>query len=144
MDTSTADPVRVLVETLALYGAALVGHSAGGGEFGRCIGRRSPYVLPGGIGERGDVTGAADTRQSGGRAYPGLRRNPRRRCADRSGVFWATEQMPFFGANRADAKWVGEFVDAFWYGGMQVGLGYRYHCIKAFSETDFTEDLPEV
>ena len=141
MDTY-ADDLAGLMETLDLKGAALVGFSAGGGEVARYIGRHgsrrvskialisavAPLMLktpanPGGLGIE---------------VFDQIRLGS---LTDRSQQFKDIAGGPFFGANRPGAKVSQGMIDSFWRQGMQAGLKNTYDCIKAFSETDFTEDL---
>jgi non-heme chloroperoxidase len=140
MDTY-ADDLSQLIESLELNGATLVGHSAGGGEVARYIGRHGtgrvaravlvaavpPLMLktdanPGGL----PMT-----------AFDAIRAGV---AADRS-QFFKDLTTPFYGANRPGAKVSQGVRDAFWRQGMQGGLKAELDCIKAFSETDFTGDL---
>src|SRR6266705_695530 len=136
-----ADDLAQLVEKLDLKNAIHVGHSTGGGEVARYIGRHGtervakavliaavpPLMLktpanPGGL----PVT-----------VFDGLRSSV---IADRS-QFWKDLSMAFYGYNRPGAK-VSEGVrESFWLQGMLAGFPASYFCIKAFSETDLTEDL---
>ncbi len=59
-------------------------------------------------------------------------------------LFYRELAKPFFGANRTGANVPQEIIDAFWFWSMQAGLKNAYECIKAFSETDFTEDLKKI
>jgi len=68
------------------------------------------------------------------------RKEAHRILADRS-QFFKDLSAPFYGANRPDAKVSQGLRDSFWLQGMQCGFNAAYECIKAFSETDFTEDL---
>ena len=136
-----ADDLATLVEALDLKNAIHVGHSTGGGEVARYIGRHGtkrvakavlisavpPLMLktpanPGGL--------AIDV-------FDGIRAGV---IADRS-QFWKDLSLPFYGYNRPGAK-VSEGVrESFWLQGMMAGMPASYFCIKAFSETDLTEDL---
>ena len=141
MDTY-ADDLSELIEMLDLKGAVLIGFSAGGGEVARYIGLHgtkriskaaliasvpplmlktadNPYGLP------IDV-------------FDQIRNSS---LADRSQLYKDFASGPFFGANREGAKVSQGMIDSFWHQGMQAGLKNTFDCIKAFSETDFTEDL---
>jgi non-heme chloroperoxidase len=140
MDTY-ADDLATLVETLDLKDAIHVGHSTGGGEVARYIGRHgtrrvAKAVLIGAIPPLMLKTAA----NPGGlpiEAFDQIRAGV---VADRS-QFWKDLSMPFYGYNRPGAK-VSEGVrESFWVQGMMAGLPASYFCIKAFSETDLTEDL---
>lgn len=143
MDTY-ADDLAVLVETLDLKNAIHVGHSTGGGEVARYIGRHgkkrvAKVVLIGAVTPLMLKTAT----NPGGlpmEVFDGMRSNV---LADRS-QFWKDLTMPFYGYNRAGAK-VSEGVrESFWLQGMMAGLPASYFCIKAFSETDLTEDLKKI
>jgi non-heme chloroperoxidase len=70
--------------------------------------------------------------------FEGIRQSS---IADRSQLYKDLAAGPFFGANRPDAKVSQGMIDSFWLQGMQAGHKNTFDCIKAFSETDFTEDL---
>jgi non-heme chloroperoxidase len=140
MDTY-ADDLSELIETLRLNSITLVGHSTGGGEIARYIGRHSTKrvakaVLVGSVTPLMLKTDA----NPGGlpmATFDGIRAGV---AADRS-QFFKDLTTPFFGAHRPDAMVSQGLRDAFWFQGMQGGLKNELDCIKAFSETDFTEDL---
>jgi len=140
MDTY-ADDLATLVETLDLKNAIHVGHSTGGGEVARYIGRHgttrvAKAVLIGAVTPQMLKTAA----NPGGLpidVFDGIRANV---LADRS-QFFQDLTTPFYGANRPGAKVSQGLRDAFWLQGMQAGFKGVLDCIKAFSETDFTEDL---
>jgi len=136
-----ADDLATLVEALDLKNAIHVGHSTGGGEVARYIGRHGtkrvakavlisavpPLMLktpanPGGL--------AIDV-------FDGIRAGV---IADRS-QFWKDLSLPFYGYNRPGAKISEGVRESFWLQGMMAGMPASYICIKAFSETDLTEDL---
>jgi non-heme chloroperoxidase len=140
MDTY-ADDLATLVNTLDLAGTVHVGHSTGGGEVARYIGRHGSdrvakavlvsAIPPLMLKTRANPEGLPIT------VFDALRANT---IADRS-QFFKDLSEPFYGANRAGAK-VSEGVrDSFWIQGMMCGLKAAHDCIKVFSETDHTEDL---
>jgi non-heme chloroperoxidase len=140
MDTY-ADDLAELVQKLDLKNAIHVGHSTGGGEVARYIARHgtkrvAKAVLIASVPPLMLKTAA----NPGGlpiSVFDGLRASV---VADRS-QFWKELSMPFYSYNRPDAK-VSEGVRAsFWQQGMMAGFPAAYFCIKAFSETDQTEDL---
>jgi non-heme chloroperoxidase len=140
MDTY-ADDLAELVGQLDLSNVIHVGHSTGGGEVARYIARHgtkrvAKVVLIASVPPLMLKTPA----NPGGlpmSAFDGLRAST---VADRS-QFWKELSMPFYSYNRAGAK-VSEGVrDSFWLQGMIAGFPAAYFCIKAFSETDQTEDL---
>ena len=140
MDTY-ADDLAALTEALDLKNAVHVGHSAGGGEVARYIGRHGtkrvakavliaavpPLMLKTEANPSGLPIDAFDSIRAGV-------------TADRS-QFFKELTTPFYGANRKGNKVTQGMRDAFWFQGMQGGLKNELDCIKAFSETDFTEDL---
>src|SRR6266436_3930629 len=140
MDTY-ADDLAALVEALDLKNAVHVGHSTGGGEVARYIGRHgtkrvAKAALIGAITPLMLRTAA----NPGGLSidvFDGLRSSVH---ADRS-QFFKDLSVPFYGANRPGAKVSQGLRDSFWLQGMQAGFKGAYDCIKAFSESDFTEDL---
>jgi non-heme chloroperoxidase len=140
MDTY-ADDLAELVEALDLKDAIHVGHSTGGGEVARYIGRHGTKrvgkaVLISAVPPLMLKTAA----NSGGLpmdVFDGLRASV---LADRS-QFFKDLSAPFYGANRSGNKVSQGLRDSFWLQGMLCGHKAAYDCIKAFSETDFTEDL---
>ena len=136
-----ADDLAELVEALDLNDAIHVGHSTGGGEVTRYIGRHgtkrvAKAVLIGAIPPLMLKTEA----NPGGlpiEAFDEIRAGVQ---ADRS-QFFKDLSAPFYGANRPGAQVSQGLRDLFWLQGMQCGLKAAYDCIKAFSETDLTEDL---
>src|SRR5512141_945848 len=140
MDTY-ADDLATLVEKLDLKNAIHVGHSTGGGEVARYIGRHgtkrvAKAVLIGAVPPLMLKT-AANPAGLPIEAFDQLRTAVLR---DRS-QFWKDLSMPFYGYNRPGAKVSEGLRDSFWLQGMMAGHKAVYDCIKAFSETDFTEDL---
>jgi non-heme chloroperoxidase len=143
MDTY-ADDLAALVESLDLKKAIHVGHSTGGGEVARYLGRHgtkrvAKTVLVGAVPPLMLKTAA----NPGGLpmdVFDGIRANV---LADRS-QFFKDLSAPFYGANRPGAKVSQGLRDSFWLQGMLCGFNAAYDCIKAFSETDFTEDLKKI
>jgi non-heme chloroperoxidase len=136
-----ADDLAELIEALDLRDIAMVGHSTGGGEVARYIGRHGTgrvckAVLLGAV-PPVMVRSADNPDGMPIEVFDGLRRDI---VANRS-EFYRKFAMPFFGANRPKADIPQSTLDEFWYLSMQAGLQNAYDCIKAFSETDFTEDL---
>jgi len=136
-----ADDLAELTEALDLKNASHVGHSTGGGEVVRYIGRHgtrrvSKAVL---IGAIPPVMLKSETNPGGlpiG-VFDEIRANV---LADRS-TFWKDLSIPFYGFNRPGAKVSEGLCESFWLQGVMCGLPGAYFCIKAFSETDQTEDL---
>ena len=136
-----ADDLAELVEALDLKDAIHVGHSTGGGEVTRYIGRHGTKRVAKAV-----LIGAIPPLMLKTDANPGglpievfdeIREGVR---TDRS-QFFKDLSAPFYGANRPGAQVSQGLRDSFWLQGMQCGLKGAYDCIKAFSETDLTEDL---
>src|SRR5262244_3785305 len=143
MDTY-ADDLAKLVESLDLKNAIHVGHSTGGGEVARYIGRHgtrrvAKAVLIGAIPPLMLKT-ASNPVGTPIEAFDQLRAAV---VADRS-AFWKDLSMPFYGYNRPGAKISEGVRESFWLQGMMAGMPASYHCIKAFSETDLNEDLEKI
>jgi non-heme chloroperoxidase len=138
-----ADDLSSLIEKLELREVVLVGHSTGGGEITRYIGRHGtkqvaraalisaipPLMLqtegnPGGL-----PLSAFDELRAG--------------VANNRSQFYIDLSAPFYGANRPTSKVTQGLRDQFWLSAMQVGMKGAYDCIKAFSETDLTDDLKQ-
>jgi non-heme chloroperoxidase len=144
MDTY-ADDLSELMEMLDLKSAALVGHSTGGGEVARYVGRHGTKRVAR-IVLMGSVTPLMLKTDSNPAGLPIEAFDKIRAAvnADRS-QFFRDLTIPFYGANRPGSKNVSQGVrDAFWLQGMQGGLKNELDCIKAFSETDFTGDLRKI
>jgi non-heme chloroperoxidase len=136
-----ADDLATVIETLDLRDATLVGHSTGGGEVARYIGRHGtkrvakavliaavpPIMLKSAANPEGLPLEVFDQIRAGV-------------MNDRS-QFYKDLAVQFYGANRPGAKVSQGILDQFWLWSMQSGLKNAYDSIKAFSETDFTEDL---
>jgi non-heme chloroperoxidase len=140
MDTY-ADDLAALTEVLDLKGAVHVGHSTGGGEVARYIGRHgtkrvAKAVLIGAVPPL-MVKTEANPLGLPIKVFDDIRAGVQ---ADRS-QFFKDLSTPFYGANRPGSAVSQGLRDSFWLQGMMAGLKACYDCIKAFSETDFTEDL---
>ncbi len=140
MDTY-ADDLSELITDLDLNGIMLVGHSTGGGEVARYIGRHgtsrvTKVVLMGAV----TPLMLQTENNPGGLKIETFDKIRAGVAADRS-QFFKDLTTPFYGTNRPGAKVSQGVRDAFWYQGIQGGLKNELECIKAFSETDFTEDL---
>jgi non-heme chloroperoxidase len=140
MDTY-ADDLAKLVEALDLKDAIHVGHSTGGGEVARYIGRHGTKRVAKAV-----LIGAVPPLMLKTPANPGglpmevfdqIRAGV---VGDRS-QFWKDLSLPFYGYNRPGAKISEGVRESFWLQGMMCGFPGSYFCIKAFSETDQTEDL---
>ncbi|MDR3537545.1 MAG: alpha/beta hydrolase [Acetobacteraceae bacterium] len=139
-----ADDLAELVAHLDLKNAVHIGHSTGGGEVTRYIGRHgnariAKAVL---IGAIPPVMVKSATNPGGTpiEAFDQIRAGV---LADRS-QFFKDLSMPFYGYNRPGAKISEGVRESFWLQGMLAGLPAAYFCIKAFSETDLTEDLKKI
>jgi non-heme chloroperoxidase len=136
-----ADDLAAVIEALDLNDATLVGHSTGGGEVARYIGRHgtkrvAKAVL---IAAVPPIMVKSDTNPEGLpiEVFDDMRSSL---FKDRS-QFYKDLAMAFYGANREGATVSKGILDQFWLWSMQAGLKNAYESIKAFSETDFTEDL---
>jgi non-heme chloroperoxidase len=136
-----ADDLAKLIEFLNLKGVTLVGHSTGGGEIARYIGRHGTMRLNKAvlIGAVTPIMLKTPTNPKGlpMKAFNDIRSNV---LKDRS-QFFQDLSAPFYGANRRGSKVSQGLRDTFWLQGMQASFKGIYDCIKAFSETDLTEDL---
>jgi non-heme chloroperoxidase len=140
MDTY-ADDLATLVETLGLSNAVHVGHSTGGGEVARYIGRHGTKRVAKAV-LIGSVTPLMLKTASnpGGLPISAFDEIRAKVSSDRS-QFFKDLTTPFYGANRPGAVVSQGLRDSFWLQGMQAGFNAVLDCVKAFSETDFTEDL---
>jgi non-heme chloroperoxidase len=137
-----ADDLAEVLEALDVKDATLVGFSTGGGEVARYIGRHgtgrvAKAVLVSAVPPQMLKTAA----NPGGlpmEVFDGIRAGS---IANRSQLYRDIASGPFFGFNRTGAKISAALVDWFWMQGMLAGHANTYDCIKAFSETDFTQDL---
>jgi non-heme chloroperoxidase len=139
-----ADDLAAVIESLDLHDIVLVGHSTGGGEVTRYVGRHGtsrvakvvllsaipPLMLKTEANPEGLPMEVFDQLRTG-------------LLADRS-QFYRDVAYPFYGANREGSKVSDGAREAFWLWSMTVGLKGAYDCIKAFSETDLTEDLKKI
>jgi non-heme chloroperoxidase len=139
-----ADDLAALTTELDLENAIHVGHSTGGGEVVRYLARHGtervakavligaipPFMLKTADNPDGVPKEEFDKIRAGV-------------LTDRS-QFWKDLAIPFYGANRPGSKVSEGIRDAFWLMSMQAGMPAAYDCIKAFSETDFRQDLPKI
>jgi non-heme chloroperoxidase len=141
MDTY-ADDMAELFAHLDVKDAMLIGHSTGGGEVARYIGRHGTKRV-----KKAVLMGAVPPLMLKTEANPGglpmevFDGFRKAYLADRSQFFLDVASGPFFGFNRPGAKVSQGLIQSWWAQGMQSGHKNAYDCIKAFSETDFTEDL---
>jgi non-heme chloroperoxidase len=139
-----ADDLAELIEALDLRGVTLVGHSTGGGEVTRYVGRHgnkrlSKLVLIGAI----PPVMLKSEKNPGGLPITVFDEIRAGVVADRS-QFMKELSLPFYGYNKPDAKVSQGVRDSFWLQAMQASVVGTYECIKAFSETDLTEDLKKI
>lgn len=143
MDTY-ADDLAVLFEHLDLKNAIMVGHSTGGGEVARYLGRHgSERVAKAVLLSSVPPLMLKTDKNPGGlpiEVFDGIRAGV---AGDRS-QFYKDLTMPFYGYNRPGAKISEGIREHWWLQGMLGGVKPHYDCIKAFSETDFTEDLKKI
>ena len=139
-----ADDLAAVIETLDVRNVTLVGHSTGGGEVARYIGRHGikrvarvvlmaavpPFMLKTATNTEGLPLDVFDAFRAA-------------LLTDRS-QFYRDLALVFYGANRPGAKVSQGVLNQFWLWSMQSGLKNAYDCIKAFSETDFTKDLEQI
>lgn len=144
MDTYAAD-VAALTDSLDLKGAVHVGHSTGGGEVAHYVARAKPgrvskAVL---IGAVPPIMVKSDKNPGGTpiEVFDGLRAGL---AANRAQLYLDLPTGPFYGFNRPGAKVSQGTIQNWWRQGMMGGAKAHYDCIKAFSETDFTEDLKTI
>jgi non-heme chloroperoxidase len=144
MDTYAADLLE-LTAKLDLKGAIHVGHSTGGGEVAHYVaraekGRVAKAVLIGAV----PPVMLKSEKNPGGlpiEVFDGLRSQL---AANRAQFYRDLAAGPFYGFNRPNAKVIEPVIDNWWRQGMMGGIKAHYECIKAFSETDFTEDLKKI
>jgi non-heme chloroperoxidase len=136
-----ADDLAALIEALDLKQATLVGHSTGGGEAARYVGRHGTKRVA-----RAVLIAAVPPIMLKTPANPeGLPMevfdSMRSRIVNDRSQFYRDLAPMFYGANRPGAKVSQGTLDQFWLWSMQAGLKNAHDCIRAFSETDFTDDL---
>jgi non-heme chloroperoxidase len=145
MDTYAAD-VAALADHLGLKNAIHIGHSTGGGEVARYVaqygggGRVAKAVLIGAV----PPIMVKSEKNPGGlpiEVFDGFRAAL---VANRAHFYIEVPSGPFYGFNRPGAKVIQGAIDNWWRQGMMGGIKPHYDCIKAFSETDFTEDLKKI
>lgn len=144
MDTYAAD-VAALVTALDLKGAIHIGHSTGGGEVAHYVARAEPGRVAKAV-LIGAVPPVMVKKESNPEGLPievfdGFREAL---VANRAQFYIDVPAGPFYGFNREGAKVSQGLIDNWWRQGMMGGAKAHYDCIKAFSETDFTEDLKAI
>ncbi|MFE6710878.1 alpha/beta fold hydrolase [Streptomyces sp. NPDC057695] len=144
MDTYAAD-VAAVTDALDLRDAVHIGHSTGGGEVARYVARATPgrvakAVLVGAV---PPIMVKSDANPGGLpiEVFDGFRASL---VANRAQFYLDVPSGPFYGFNRPGAEVSQGVIDNWWRQGMRGAANAHYHCIKAFSETDFTEDLKQI
>ena len=139
-----ADDLSALIETLDLKGITMIGHSTGGGEVTRYLGRHGTGRVAKAVLMSAIPPLMLKTQANPGglpiEVFDGIRAGV---AGDRS-QYYRELSLPFYSANRPGSKVSQGVKDAFWLWSMQAGLRGAYECIKAFSETDLTEDLKKI
>jgi non-heme chloroperoxidase len=140
-----ADDLKALVDALDLRDAVHVGHSTGGGEVARYLGRHgtgraAKAALLGAV-PPVMVKSASNPEGAPLELFDGFRAAL---LADRAQFYRDVPTGPFYGFNRPGAKVSQGLIDKWWLQGMMGSVKAGYDCIKAFSETDFTEDLKKI
>ena len=143
MDTY-ADDLAELIDALDLNDIILVGHSTGGGEVARYIGRHGTARVAKAV-----LLGAVPPLMLKTEANPDgtpieVFDRIRKGTFENRSQFFKDLSMPFYGYNRPGAKVSEGLRDSFWLQGMQAGIKAALDCIRQFSETDFTEDLKKI
>jgi non-heme chloroperoxidase len=143
MDTY-ADDLATLTETLDLVNAIHVGHSTGGGEVARYIGRHGTKRVAGAVLISSITPLMLKTAANPGglpiEVFDQIRASVQQ---DRS-QYWKDLSGPFYGANRPGTTVSQGLRESFWLQGMMAGINAAYDCVKVFSETDHTEDLQKI
>jgi non-heme chloroperoxidase len=139
-----ADDLSALMVALDINGAIMIGHSTGGGEVARYLGRHGTARVAKTVLMSAIPPLMLKTKANPGglpiEVFDGIRAGV---AGDRS-QYYRELSLPFYGANRPGSKVSQGVKDAFWMWSMQVGLRGAYECIKAFSETDLTQDLGKI
>ena len=140
MDTY-ADDLAALTENLDLKDAIHVGHSTGGGEVARYIGRHGTKRVARAVLISAVPPLMLQTEKNPGGLPVSVFDELRAQLVANRAEFYKEFTLPFYGYNRAGAKISEGIRERWWLQGMMGGIKPHYDCIKAFSETDFTEDL---
>jgi non-heme chloroperoxidase len=139
-----ADDLADLLDKLDVKDATLVGHSTGGGEVARYIGRHGTKRVSGAV-----LIGAVPPIMIKSEQNPGglpkeVFDNIRKGVVDNRSQFFKDLAVPFYGFNRSGAKTSQGTIDSFWLQGMWGGVLALYECVHEFSEVDYTEDLKKI
>jgi non-heme chloroperoxidase len=139
-----ADDLAALTEKLDLKNAIHVGHSTGGGEVARYIGRHGTKRVGMAVLISAVPPLMLKTERNPGGLPISVFDGLRAALADNRAQFYKDLTLPFYGYNRPGAKISEGIREHWWLQGMMGGMKPHYDCIKAFSETDFTEDLKKI
>ena len=140
MDTY-ADDLATLMDELDVHDAVLVGHSTGGGEVARYIGRHGTFRVAKAVLISAIPPLMLQTEANAGGLPISNFDDIRNGVATDRSAFYQALSLPFYGANREGSQVSQGVRDAFWLMCMTVGIKASYDCIKQFSEVDFTDDL---
>lgn len=143
MDTY-ADDLAALIEKLELRDVVLVGHSTGGGEVTRYLGRHGTKRVTKAVLVSAIPPVMVKSASNPGGLPMAVFDDIRKGVSTNRSQFYKDLSGPFFGANRPGASVSQGIRDEFWLQSMQAGLRGAYECIKVFSETDLTEDLKKI
>jgi len=143
MDTY-ADDLAQLFETLDLKNAIMVGHSTGGGEVARYLGRHGSNRVAKAVLISAVPPLMLRTEENPGGLPLAVFDSLRTALVANRAQFYKEITLPFYGYNRPGAKISEGIRERWWLQGMLGGVKAHYDCIKAFSETDFTEDLKKI
>lgn len=139
-----SDDLAALFEHLDLKNAVMIGHSTGGGEVARYLGRHGSKRVAKAVLIASVPPIMLKTESNPGglpmEVFDGIRKG----VLENRSQFYKDLTMPFFGFNRPDAKVSEGTRESFWLQGMLGGIKGQYDCIKQFSETDFTDDLKKI
>lgn len=136
-----ADDLAAVIDELDVHDVTLVGHSTGGGEVARYIGRHGTSRVAKAVLIAAVPPQLIKTKDNPEGLPIELFDGLRKALFDDRAQFYKDFAMQFYGANRAGSKVSKGILDQFWLWSMQAGLLNSYECIKAFSETDFSGDL---
>jgi len=139
-----ADDLAVLVQTLDLKNVIHVGHSTGGGEVARYFGRHGTKRAAKAVFISSVIPGMLQTPTNPNGVPLAVFDQIRAGVLNDRSQFFRDLSGPFYGANRPGSRISAGLRDSFWLQGMQAGFNAALDCIKAFSETDFTEDLRKI
>ncbi len=143
MDTY-ADDLAALVDKLELKDLILVGHSTGGGEVARYLGRHGTRRVAKAVLCSAIPPVMIKSATNPGGLPKSVFDEIRKGVAENRSQYYEELSAPFLGANRPDSKVSKGLRDQFWMQSMQCGLRAAHECIKVFSETDLTEDLKKI